>query len=231
MSDALFRDRVSAGRLLAREVAKHGFARPVVYALPRGGVPVAAPIAASLNAPLDLLLVRKIGVPRQPELAAASIVDGERPDIILNEHIVRAAGLSDADLERLAQAQLREIERRRVLYLGNRAAVAASGRTAILVDDGIATGASMRAAITAVRRRNPLAIVVAIPVASREVVQALADEADHVICLAAPADFRAVGHYYDDFHQLEDEEVVAVLAGARGEDISSDVASRTRTTQ
>lgn len=231
MSNALFSDRTSAGRLLARELAKRQFERPVVYALPRGGVPVAVPIAAALEAPLDLLLVRKIGVPRQPELAAASIVDGERPDVILNEHIVRAAGLSAADLELLARAQLREIERRRAMYLGDRAPVGAHGRTAILVDDGIATGASMRAAIAAIRRRNPLAIVVAIPVASREVVQDMAAEADHVICLAAPADFGAVGYYYDDFHQLEDDEVIALLAGARGEGVASETQNRARTPQ
>ncbi|MEQ1607810.1 MAG: phosphoribosyltransferase family protein [Hyphomonadaceae bacterium] len=231
MSDFLFSDRASAGRLLAREVAKRYFERPVVYALPRGGVPVAAPIAAVLNAPLDLLLVRKIGVPRQPEVAAASIVDGERPDIILNERIVRAAGLSAADLDLLAEEQLKEIERRRVMYLGDRAPVAAGGRTAILVDDGIATGASMRVAIAAIRRRKPLAVVVAIPVASREAVQAVAAEADQVICLATPADFSAVGSYYEDFHQLEDGEVVALLAGAHGEGVASDTQNRSRAPQ
>ncbi len=214
MSEQHFRDRASAGKLLALEVAKRGFEQPVVYALPRGGVPVAVPIAAALKAPIDLLMVRKLGVPWQPELAAGSIVDGEKPDIILNESIVRAAGLSAADLQALGDAQLKEIERRREIYLPDRAPVSAQGRTAVLVDDGIATGASMRAAITAVRRRGPLRIVVAVPVASRETVEELAAVVEEVICLAAPAHFHAVGYHYDDFHQLDDEEVISLLAGA-----------------
>lgn len=214
MSEQRFRDRASAGDLLAKAVAGRSFERPVVYALPRGGVPVAAPIAAAIGAPLDLLMVRKIGVPWQPELAAGSIVDGERPDVILNEDIVRAAGLSSATLKALGDAELKEIERRRAIYLPERAAVPARGKTAILVDDGIATGASMRAAITAVRRRSPLRIVVAVPVASRETVEALSAVVEDVICLITPADFRAVGYHYDDFHQLDDREVISLLAGA-----------------
>lgn len=214
MNDVHFRDRASAGRLLAQEVAMRKFDRPVVYALPRGGVPVAAPIAEALDAPLDLLMVRKIGVPWQPELAAGSIVDGEYPDIILNEHIVRAAGLSAAELQALGDIELREIERRREVYLPGRAPVPARGRTAILVDDGIATGASIRAAIAAVRRRSPLRIVVAVPVASRDTVAELSAVVEEIICLAAPADFRAVGYHYDDFHQLDDKEVISLLAGA-----------------
>jgi putative phosphoribosyl transferase len=214
MSEMHFRDRASAGRLLAEEVAKRGFDQPVVYALPRGGVPVAAPIAAALNAPLDLLMVRKLGVPWQPELAAGSIVDGETPDVILNENIIRAAGLSAADMQALGDIQLKEIERRREIYLPDRAPVPAQGKTAILVDDGVATGASMRAAITAVRRRRPLRIVVAVPVASRETVDDLSTMVEEVICLAIPWHFGAVGYYYDDFHQLDDEEVIALLAGA-----------------
>ena len=174
MNRVLFKDRASAGHMLAREAVSRHFERPVVYALPRGGVPVAVPVAAALDAPLDLLLVRKIGVPRQPELAAASIVDGERRDIIVNERVARAAGLSKADLDLLAKDQWSEIERRRTMYLRNRSAIPANGRTAILVDDGIATGASMLAAIAAIRRRNPLATVVAIPVASRDAIEHLA---------------------------------------------------------
>lgn len=214
MSDQTFRDRASAGGLLAKAVVQRGFEQPVVYALPRGGVPVAAPIAAALCAPLDLLMVRKLGVPWQPELAAGSIVDGEHPDLILNEDIVRAAGLSPAAMKGLADAELKEIERRRAVYLPGRAAVPAQGKTAILVDDGIATGASMRAAIAAVRRRSPLRIVVAVPVASRETVEALSAIVEDVICLITPADFRAVGYHYDDFHQLDDREVISLLARA-----------------
>ncbi|HEY7797243.1 MAG TPA: phosphoribosyltransferase family protein [Hyphomonadaceae bacterium] len=215
MSGLRFVDRASAGRSLAREVAKRRFEQPVVYALPRGGVPVAAPIAAALDAPLDLLMVRKLGVPSQPELAAGSVVDGETPDVILNEGIVRAAGLTGADLKRLGDAELKEIERRRRIYLPDRAPVSAQGKTAILVDDGIATGASIRAAITAVRRRNPLRIIVAVPVASREAVEELQKVVEEVICLVIPPWFGAVGYFYDDFHQVGDDEVVTLLAGAK----------------
>jgi len=214
MSQPLFADRTSAGERLAREIVGQGWVRPVVYALPRGGVPVAVPVAAALGAPLDLLLVRKIGAPRQSELAAASIVDGERPDIIYNGDVMRQAGLTPASLEGRAHEQLREIERRRSLYLRDRHPIPAQDRTAILVDDGLATGASMKAAITAIRRRHPLRIVVATPVASPEALRDIEALADQVICLAAPRDFRAVGYFYDDFHQLDDSEVIGLLAGA-----------------
>lgn len=214
MNGLRFVDRASAGRSLAREIARRGFRQPVVYALPRGGVPVAAPIAAALDAPLDLLMVRKLGVPSQPELAAGSIVDGEKPDIILNERIVQAAGLTGDDLKRLGDAELKEIERRRRIYLPDRAPIPAQGKTVILVDDGIATGASIRAAITAVRRRNPLRIIVAVPVASREAIEDLQGVVEEVICLMIPPRFGAVGYYYDDFHQVLDDEVVTLLAGA-----------------
>lgn len=224
MTRVLFRDRASAGHMLAREVMSRHFERPVVYALPRGGVPVAVPIAAALDAPLDLLLVRKIGVPRQPELAAASIVDGERPDIIVNERIARAAGLSSSDLDLLAKDEWREIERRRTMYLRNRSAIPANGRTAILVDDGIATGASMLAAIAAIRRRSPLATVVAVPVASRDAIENLAMEVEEVIALAIPADFTAVGNYYTDFHQLEDSEVISLLGDVPTAELAPHVA-------
>lgn len=217
MSAPPFPDRASAGRLLAEEVAKRRPEQPVVYALPRGGVPVAAPIAAALKAPLDLLMVRKLGVPWQPELAAGSIVDGETPDIIRNEEIMRAARVSESDLQALAKAELKEIERRRALYLPNRPPISAQGRTAILVDDGIATGASMRAAIAAVRRRKPLRIMVAVPVAARETVEELKGMVEEVVCLAAPEGFGAVGYFYHDFHQLSDEEVVSLLASANAE--------------
>jgi putative phosphoribosyl transferase len=210
-----FKDRSSAGELLAAEVAKLGLERPVVYALPRGGVPVALPIALALKAPLDLLMVRKIGVPWQPELAAGSVVDGEAPDIVLNRDIVAATGLSDAEIKAAANAQLKEIERRRGLYLPGEKPVSARERTAILVDDGIATGASMRAAIAAVRRREPRRIVVAVPVAARETVEELRGDVEDVVCLAAPERFGAVGYYYDDFRQLSDAEVIDLLVRAR----------------
>lgn len=216
MLELPFPDRAAAGRALAAALAARAFKRPVVYALPRGGVPAAVEIAKALDAPLDLLLVRKIGAPGQEELAAGSIVDGERPDLILNEEIIAALGMSRAQIDSVAARELREIERRRALYLPGRAPVSAAGRTAILVDDGVATGASMKAAIAAVRRRTPERIVVAVPVAAPDTAAELASLADDVVCLATPARFGAVGLYYRDFHQLEDDEVIALLAAAVG---------------
>ena len=215
MAEPLFTDRASAGRLLAAELAKRALERPIIYALPRGGVPVALEIARALRAPLDLLLVRKIGVPWHSELAAGSIVDGEHPDIVVNENVVRAVGLSSAELSLAAARELREIERRRAIYLPGRRPLSAEGRTAILVDDGIATGASMRVAITAIRRRKPLRIIVAVPVVAPDTAAALGALADEIVFLAAPQPFHAVGLHYRDFHQLDDEEVIALLAEAR----------------
>lgn len=212
MIEAPFPNRRRAGELLARELAKFKFEQPVVYALPRGGVPVGAPIAKALGAPLDLLLVRKIGAPGHEELATASVVDGETPDIVLNEDVVRALGMTRAHIDAAAKTQLKEIERRRALYLPGRAPVSAEGRTAIIVDDGIATGASVRAAIAALKRRHPRRVVVAVPVAAADAVRELRRQVDEVICLAAPERFGAVGYFYDDFHQLEDGEVIDTLA-------------------
>ena len=209
---AVFADRAIAGQLLAKEVARLQPEAPVVFALPRGGVPVAAPIATALNAPLDLLLVRKIGVPWQPELAAGSVIDGERPDIVLNDDVVRAAGLSPSDIRSIADAELKEVERRRAIYMPGRSPTSAKGRTAILVDDGMATGASMRAAVAAVRRRGPRRIIVAIPVAAAETAQEFRAIVDDVVCLVTPRHFGSVGYYYDDFRQLSDADVTAVLA-------------------
>ncbi|MBY0563191.1 MAG: hypothetical protein K2P58_03305 [Hyphomonadaceae bacterium] len=211
MIEAPFPNRRRAGELLARALAKRNFEHPVVYALPRGGVPVAAPIATLLGAPLDVLLVRKIGAPGHEELAAASVVDGETPDIVLNEDIVRAFGMTRVDIDAAAKLHLKEIERRRALYLPGQAPISAEGRTAIVVDDGIATGASVRAAITALKRRHPRRIVVAVPVAAADTVRALRREVDDVVCLAAPERFGAVGYFYDDFHQLDDREVIETL--------------------
>lgn len=214
MSMLPFHDRTAAGRALGAELGRRTLEAPVVYALPRGGVPVALEIAAALSAPLDLLLVRKIGVPGHEEWAAGSVVDGERPDIVLNADVVQTAGLSQADIAKAAERQLREIERRRAIYAPGRAPISAKGKTAILVDDGIATGASMKAAIAAVRRRGPKRVVVAAPVASADAATELAALADEIVILATPANFRAVGLYYEDFHQLEDAEVVRLLGDA-----------------
>lgn len=211
MIRALFADRAEAGRLLGAKLQQRALEAPVVYALPRGGVAVAVEIAEMLHAPLDLLLVRKIGVPGYEELAAGSIVDGEQPDIIINEDVLLQARLSRTQIEAAGRGQLEEIERRRALYLPGRAPISAKDRTAILVDDGIATGASMKAAVTAIKRRSPRRVVIAVPVAAADTAAELAEQADEFVCLAAPPHFGAVGFYYRDFHQLEDDEVLALL--------------------
>ena len=170
-----FADRRAAGRALARVLAKKNLVAPVVLALPRGGVPVAAEIASALGAPLDIVLVRKIGVPFQPELAAAAVVDGGDPEVVTNDDVVRLAGVTPADLAAGAKRELEEIERRRSVYLQGRARVPLEGRTIILVDDGIATGASIRAALKALRRKSPKALILAVPVAPLEAVDALGE--------------------------------------------------------
>lgn len=206
-----FVSREDAGRQLATRLKRLAFDAPVVLALPRGGVPVAAVVAKELKAPLDLLLVRKIGVPWQPELAAAAIVDGERLDLVLNDSVMRAMGLTRSDLDAAVKTQLEEIERRRKLYMGTRAPVAVDGKTAIVVDDGIATGTTARAALQAIRRRKPKRVVLAVPVASPGTVSELSDCADQVVCLETPASFYGISQFYSDFHQLSDQEVTDAL--------------------
>jgi putative phosphoribosyl transferase len=211
---ALFRDRREAGVALARRLAGLELADPVVLALPRGGVPVAVEVARELHAPLDLLLVRKIGAPMQPELAVAAIVDGAQHDLVVDDETLAWSGATREYVDAEAQRQLVEIERRRRLYLGAREPVEIAGRTAIVVDDGIATGTTVRAAVKALRRRHPARLVLAVPVAPREAVAELGREVDQLVCLETPQWFRAVGAHYDDFTQVEDDEVIDLLAGA-----------------
>jgi putative phosphoribosyl transferase len=206
----VFDDRAAAGRELAQRLAERGYADPVVLALPRGGLPVAAEVARVLGAPLDLVLVRKIGLPEQPELAVGAVVDGERPELVLNEAL---RGLvAPARLAELEAQQLREIERRRRLYLGARGRVPLAGRTAIVVDDGLATGATARAALHALRRQQPARLVLAVPVAPPDTLAALAAEADELVCLETPDPFYALGQFYADFRQLDDADVQRILA-------------------
>jgi putative phosphoribosyl transferase len=178
MKASRFANRQAAGRALAGELTKTHLVAPVVLALPRGGVPVAVEIAKTLRAPLDLVLVRKIGVPFQPELAAAAVVDGGQPEIVINEDVISLAGLDRDYIDRQAKRELAEIERRRQAYLGGRPLVPLEGQTLIVVDDGIATGASIRAALRALRRRKPKALVLAVPVAPADTVEALRAEVD-----------------------------------------------------
>jgi putative phosphoribosyl transferase len=207
-----FSDRTDAGRKLAQALLTYKDQQTVILALLRGGVPVAAEVAAALNAPLDLILVRKIGVPMQPELAMGAVANGGVPIVVRNEEVIRMAGIDEAEFEAIRDRELAEIERRRRLYLGNRAPVDVEGQVAIVVDDGIATGATTRAALRATRIRNPRKLVLAVPVAPTDTLAAIREEADDVICLEDHEFFGAIGYYYSDFRQLSDREVKDTLA-------------------
>ncbi len=211
---AVFANRDQAGRALAARLADEHLPGPlVVLALPRGGVPVALHVAQRLNAPLDLLLVRKIGAPWQSELAVAAVVDGGQPEVVIDEETSAATGASSAYIDQQAQIEWREIERRRALYLRGRAAVPVQGATVIVVDDGIATGTTVRAALKALRRRGAARLVLAVPVAPHDTLTELRHEVDRIVCLAEPDPFRAIGLHYEDFTQVSDDEVIAALDG------------------
>lgn len=197
--------------MLGKELRKRDFADPVVLALPRGGVPIGLEVARELRAPLDLVMVRKIGVPFQPELAVAAVVNGDDPQLVVNDMIARETGLSRDKIDELAAVQLEEIKRRRAIYLKGRTQVPVADRSAIVVDDGIATGATARAALKGVRRRAPAKLVLAVPVAPQDTVDDLRAEVDEVICLKVPMFFHAIGMHYSDFTQVTDQEVVAML--------------------
>jgi len=207
-----FSDRSAAGRALGERLRSLHLTPPlIVLALPRGGVPVGAAVAQALRAPLDLLLVRKIGAPWQHELALAAVVEGDPPDIVIDEDVRRGMGAHTEYIEAQAQVQLREIARQRQAYLSGRPAAPVEGNTVIVVDDGIATGTTMRAALKALRRRRPAALVLAVPVAPRDTLEQLRAEVDQVVCLDTPDPFFAVGAHYLRFHQVEDDEVIEAL--------------------
>lgn len=212
-----FADRRAAGRALAQALTAKNLAAPVVLALPRGGVPVAAEIASALGAPLDIVLVRKIGVPFQRELAVAAVVDGSEPELVVNEDVAKLADITREYIDEQVKLEIEEIERRRKSYLQGRARVPLEGRTVILVDDGIATGASIRAALKALRRKGPKALILAVPVAPPETIEALKSEVDEIVCLHTPEPFFAIGIHYVDFQQVSDDEVVRYLAERPGE--------------
>jgi putative phosphoribosyl transferase len=200
-----FLDRSDAGRQLAGYKDQH----PVILALPRGGVSVAAEVAAALDAPLDLILVRKLGVPAEPELAMGAVVDGAVPIVVRNDDVIRITGVDETEFNATRDAELAEIEGRRRRYLGDRERADVAGRTAIVIDDGIATGATIRAALRATRMRKPRKLVVAVPVAPTESLEEL--RADEIVCIERYECFGAIGAYYADFQQVSDEEVIETL--------------------
>jgi putative phosphoribosyl transferase len=211
----LFQDRDEAGRRLAARLAQLRLDRPIVYALPRGGVPVAAAIAGALDAPLDLVLVRKIGAPRQPELALGAVVDGVgEANIVLNPDIVARTGASHSYIAAARQNELAEIERRRRAYLSGRPRPDPSKRPVIVVDDGIATGATARAALHGLRRHGPSRLILAVPVAPLDTTRTLRAAGIEVVCMHEAGQFSGIARFYRDFHQLRDDEVIHLLDAA-----------------
>jgi putative phosphoribosyl transferase len=208
-------DRHDAGRRLAEHLLQLNEKDPVVLALPRGGVPVGFEIARTLAAPLDLVLVRKIGAPFEEELAIGAIADGEDPELVTDAAVVSELHIPQRYLEEAKAVALKEIERRRRVYLSDRPPVDIKGRTAIIVDDGVATGATIFAALRQTRRRAPARLVLAVPVAAEQALRRLRREADETVCLHAPSHFVAVGAFYREFSQLQDTEVVSLLDRAR----------------
>jgi putative phosphoribosyl transferase len=204
-----FRDRAHAGQELAAKLGAVCAEAPVVVALPRGGVPVAEPIARALHAPLDVLIARKLGAPGQPELAIGAIAQGG--GFYLNLALVARLGVTDVYLEQITRAELVEMERRVALYRGHRPALNVKGEDAIIVDDGLATGATMLAAVRSLRKQEPRSITVAVPVSSPDIAQSIRSEVERVVCAISPPRFRAVGSWYKTFGQTSDHEVIDVL--------------------
>lgn len=206
----VFRDRREAGEVLADELTSYSGKDVVVLGLARGGVPVAWQVARALRAPLDVFLVRKLGVPQWEELAMGALASGG--GVVINDSLVRSLGISDDAVQRAIARETEELHRRERAYRGDRPPVDIAGRIAILVDDGIATGASMLAAVRAVRAYGPAEVVVAVPVGPSSACQELAREADDVVCATMPPGFEAVGQVFDDFHQVTDDEVRELLS-------------------
>jgi putative phosphoribosyl transferase len=212
----LFHDRIDAGRQLARKLVHLKASNPIILALPRGGVPVAAEVAHTLGAPLELMIVRKLGMPGLPEVAIGAVADGAHPRTVINWDMVRRAGLSEPEIAQAASAEVAEIERRRKLWVGDHTPQFLAARTVVIVDDGIATGASARVALNVVRAAGAEHIVLASPVASQRAASELEKSCDEAIFLATPDEFYAVSDYYADFHQLSDSEVGALLQPTLG---------------
>lgn len=212
--DEVFDDRYEAGRRLAEALLGRDLVDPLVLALPRGGVPVAYEVALALGAELDVLVARKIGAPRQPELAVGAVAEGGEP--MVDRAFMERIGVSEDDLADTIRDEREELQRRVERYRGSRALPSLTDRDVVLVDDGLATGATARAGLAALRPHRPRRLLLAVPVASPRTVEALSGEADEVVCLRQPAGFQAVGQWYRDFTQTDDATVLRLLAEARG---------------
>ncbi|MDQ3864254.1 MAG: phosphoribosyltransferase [Actinomycetota bacterium] len=210
-----FEDRREAGRRLAEKLSRFKDERPVVFALPRGGVPVGYEISRALEAPLDVFVSRKLGAPGQPEFGIGAVAAGGVR--VLNEDVLRRLGIPDDYVEQITARETAEVERRLRYFRGERPEPDVGGRTAILVDDGLATGVTARAAVEALRSRGPQRLVLAAPVCAAQTAQLLGPEVDEVVCLESPSDLGAIGFWYKNFEQTSDEEVVELLERARSE--------------
>jgi predicted phosphoribosyltransferase len=208
----IFPTREDAGRMLAGRLHSYQKDHPIVLGIPRGGLPVARQIADALEAALDVVVVRKLGAPGQPELGIGAVVDGDEPQAVFNRDIIESLGVPDKYLEEEVARQTKEVKRREVLYRNGREKIALEGRTVIVVDDGIATGSSVRAALRGVRRSHPKRLILAVPVAPAETLETLQSDTDEIVCLETPAEFYAVGQFYRDFHQVNDQEVQELLS-------------------
>jgi predicted phosphoribosyltransferase len=207
--DQPFRDRRDAGRKLAQLLLSLRRSDPLVLALPRGGVPVAFEVAGALGAPLDVFVVRKLGVPGHEQLAMGAVASGGR--IVLNRELIEQVGVKQAAIEDVARRELYEVLRRESMYRAEQPPIQIKSRYVVLADDGLATGATMRAAVTTLRMSEPSRLVVAVPIAAPHACRALARVADEVVCASIPEDFRAVGLWYEDFEQVTDSEVQSLL--------------------
>lgn len=210
-----FRDREDAGWRLANRLMDYRHANPVILALPRGGISVAYEIARTFQVPFDVLLVRKLGVPMMPEVSFGAVAEGGI--VYLDQSLVKKMGISKQTIQEIALAELAELERRRETYRDGRPLPSLAGRTVILVDDGVANGWTVRAAIGRIRKEKPLKVVLAVPVAQSQIAEELRSEVDHLVCLETPLDFMAVSQHYSDFRQVQDKEAMALLERARQE--------------